>query len=344
MTPDVRRARTAFFRFGVIAPLALLTLSLAVVLAWMPQLPDPVAMHWSGSGPDGFGPRWTVTLPALLGMAMVLIATATVLIVHRAPATTGGEQTVGAARRPWSATARFLGAMNLGLAAFMASLTVVAAGVQRGLSDAADAPEIAPWMFLSFALLIIGAILGWVLQPRTPLPSPRPVSAEGIPIVASERVAWFGEVSMARGGKIVLGTLLALLAVTAAVTFALDPRAGGIVWATLLLLLLVVACTVIFRVRVNAEGLRVRSLIGWPNTLIPLADIERVQIADIDPFAEFGGWGWRIGLDGRRGVVMRKGEALQVTHGGRVFVVTVDGAAEAAAVLEGLRLMSPTEP
>lgn len=337
MTAEVRRARTAFLRLGVMAPLMLLGLSLAVVLVWMPQLPDPVAIHWSGSGPDGFGPRWTATLPSLIGIGMVLVAAATVLIVHRVPPGTAGERTARAARAPWSATARFLGAMNLGLAAFIASLTVVAAGIQRGLSDAADAPEIAPWLFLAVALLLIGAILGWVLQPPTPPFTPRPISPEGTPILASETVAWFGEVSMARSGKIVLGTALALLTVLAAVTFALDPRAGGIVLATLLLVLVAIACTVVFRVRVNAEGLRVRSLIGWPSTRIPLADVERVQITDIDPFSEFGGWGWRIGLDGRRGVVMRKGEALQVTHGGRVFVVTVDGAAEAAAVLEGLR-------
>src|SRR5690606_19746178 len=93
-----------------------------------------------------------------------------------------------------------------------------------------------------------------------------------------------------------------------------------------------------FRVRVNGEGLQARSLMGWPNSRIPLSTIEKVEVVDIDPFAEFGGWGWRLGLDGRRGVVMRKGEALQITHRGRVFVVTVDGAPEAAAVLEGHRI------
>jgi hypothetical protein len=43
-------------------------------------------------------------------------------------------------------------------------------------------------------------------------------------------------------------------------------------------------------------------------------------------------------VDGRRGIVLRAGEALQITRTDRrVFVVTVDGASDAAAVLETLR-------
>lgn len=78
-----------------------------------------------------------------------------------------------------------------------------------------------------------------------------------------------------------------------------------------------------------------RSILGWPNTRIPLDRIERVEVVQIAPMAEFGGWGWRISPDGRRGVVLRGGEALQVTDDrGKVFVVTVDGAEVAVATLQ----------
>jgi hypothetical protein len=52
---------------------------------------------------------------------------------------------------------------------------------------------------------------------------------------------------------------------------------------------------------------------------------------------DFGGWGWRVGRGGRVGVVTRKGEGLLVERtGGRSIVVTVDGAAGAAGLLNAL--------
>lgn len=340
MPYGVQRARRAFVRVGLIAPLMLLALSLAVTLAWVPQLPDPIAIHWSGSSPDGFAPRWTAPLLPLMGAALVALMSGTALIVHRGPEarlTGGGIVRDESGRAVWSVTARFLGAVSLGLGAMMATLSVGTAWVQRGLSDAADAPGIGGWALLAFALQAVASVLGWFLQPKVEVPEPRMLPLDETPIAPSENVAWLGAVSMARSGRIVLGSCLALLAVLAVVTLALDELGGGIVLASLVLVLLAVSSSMAFRVRVNRQGLRVRSLIGWPNTFVPLAEIEKVEPVDIDPFGEFGGWGWRYGFDGRRGVVMRKGEALQVTYGGKKFVVTVDGAAEAAAVLEGLR-------
>jgi hypothetical protein len=52
---------------------------------------------------------------------------------------------------------------------------------------------------------------------------------------------------------------------------------------------------------------------------------------------EYGGWGWQLGRRQRFGAIFRGGEALEVTRGdGRRFVVTVDAAAEAAALLTTL--------
>ncbi|MCI1020309.1 hypothetical protein HWD99_16915 [Microbacterium sp. C5A9] len=61
MTPEIRRARTAFWWVGVIIPLALLVLAGLVVLAWLPEVPDPAAIHWgptvqTASARDGL--RW----------------------------------------------------------------------------------------------------------------------------------------------------------------------------------------------------------------------------------------------------------------------------------------------
>ena len=52
---------------------------------------------------------------------------------------------------------------------------------------------------------------------------------------------------------------------------------------------------------------------------------------------EFGGWGLRLSVEGRFGVVLRQGEAIEVTRAnGRRFLVTVDDAATGAALLQAL--------
>jgi hypothetical protein len=159
----------------------------------------------------------------------------------------------------------------------------------------------------------------------------------------SDAGAWSGTATIARSGAITLGALWLVLVGVVVFSWVLSgPSSAAWLSAVILVLMsLAIASSLVFRVRVTAAGLQVRSAIGWPHTRIPLRDITRVETVRVDPFAEFGGWGWRLGLDGRRGVVLRRGDALQVTRtGGKVFVVTVDAATEAAAVLASLRQAS----
>jgi hypothetical protein len=92
-----------------------------------------------------------------------------------------------------------------------------------------------------------------------------------------------------------------------------------------------------YAVRVDREGLTVRSVFGWPRYRVPLDEVVRADVTEVSPLREFGGWGWRVGRGGQVGVVLRKGQALAVTRtGGRCFVLTVDDAATAAGVLNAL--------
>lgn len=343
--PTVRRARAAFWWVGVIVPLALLALAAAVVLSWLPDLPDPVAMHWSGQGPDGFGPRWTVFVPLLVAAAIVAGFAALALFAHRMPSSSPSGGGVADARRTpqWSMTARLLGATSLGSAGLMALVTIAGAGAQRGLADAADAADITGSVLLGLAVLVALAVVGWFLQPRVEPAAAAGREAVPVELAATERAAWFGTVSIARRGAVALGVLWLVLASVAAFALASgeagDGSAGGwILAAAAVVLLVVIGGSLVFRVRVSPSGLRVRSALGWPDTRIGLNEIDKVEVVAVNPLAEFGGWGWRLAVDGRRGVVLRRGEALQIVQrSGRVFVVTVDGAAEAAAVLAGLR-------
>lgn len=341
MNHDVRRSRTAFLWVGVIVPLGILVLAAAVIIAWMPQLPDPIATHWGSDGVDGFSPKWAY-VPFLIGIGagVVILDAALALFAHRAPQSST-KPPVG----PWSSTARFLAATNLGVAVMIAFLAIVGAAIQRGLSNAADAPDISGWTAVGLALLVGFAVIGWFVQPRSPVVAADQGQPAGrIPLAVGERAAWFGTASIARSGVIVLVSALALLVIMTVFFLALGEDGWWILLLTTLLMAFMIASMVIFNVRVNAAGLRARSHWGWPNTHIPLDRIEKVEMVTVDPFREFGGWGWRLGVDGRRGIVLRAGEALQVTQtNGRVFVVTIDGASDAAAVLDTLRTHAATD-
>jgi hypothetical protein len=89
-------------------------------------------------------------------------------------------------------------------------------------------------------------------------------------------------------------------------------------------------------------------VLGLPVIRVPLSDIASADVATIDPFGQFGGWGIRYGFGGRVGIILRSGEALEVIRkSGRSIVITVDDAESAAALLGGLiarEAMSPAKP
>jgi hypothetical protein len=104
-----------------------------------------------------------------------------------------------------------------------------------------------------------------------------------------------------------------------------------------LLVALLLGSMLAARVWVDRRGLTVRGPLGLPSYTVPLDEVAAVEVVRVSALGDYGGWGWRIGRRGAPGVVLRSGEALQVTRGdGRRFVVTVDGAAEAAALLAAL--------
>ncbi|WP_424936494.1 MULTISPECIES: DUF1648 domain-containing protein [Bacteria] len=336
---EIHRARTLFRWVGLYLPLVLLLGALVTVAIWLPRLPDPAAMHWGRNGADGFGPRWTALGPPLLGIAVVLLIGLLALSAHRLPGAgtaqnRGGVVTDREGVPRWSVTARFLGAMNLGLAGLLSFLAIVAAGVQLGLVDARQAPDIGPWMLLGAALAVVLVVAGWLLQPRVDSVADVATPAEPAPLGDDERVAWIGTATIGRAGAWVLGPLLL---VTFALAVALAATGGPMAWVFLLVIVLVsvvAAVSSVFHVRVSSGGLSVRSLAGWPRIRIPADEIDAVGVVPVAPMADFGGWGWRIGLDGRMGVVLRAGDALQVRRrAGRTIVVTVDDADQAASVL-----------
>lgn len=331
MTADIRRARTAFLLVGVFVPLLILVIACLVVASWIPDLPDPVATHWGeDEKPDGFGPAWSyLAILAGVGGGMVLAFAGLGWFAHKLPAS------ASAPRLQWSPTARLLAATNLALAGMLTITAFVSAGGQRGLEDASEAPSVSMGVYVALLAMLVLGVIGWFLQPKVDA-SPVGAGEAAAPLVLAEgeRAAWFGTSAMGKGGTIFLGVSLLFMTVVSVALLSAE-QAGG--WTTAILTVVVgvlVASTCVFRVQVSVAGLRVRSIVGFPAFRIPADDVRAARTIDVNPLAEFGGWGVRKAMDGRFGVVLRAGQAMEVTrHDGRIFVVTTDDAETAASAL-----------
>lgn len=325
---DIRTARRRFLLVGVLAPVLLTVVAVTLMLAWLPAMPPSIATHWGvGGQPDGFGPAWLPPLlTAVIGLGLPALAAAIVL-----PPAREGE---------WGPVMRSLGALSLGTVAFLAVLATWTFGMQRGLDDPQAAPDVLVPIIASFAAGAVAGTLGWLAQPRVAVSGGTRGSvrqASALALAPGERAVWVRTTSMGRGGMIAIVAGILVLAGTTVVVALTGSGVWGITAAVTALLIVLSVTTFVLRVRVDETGLTVRSPLGVPRFHVPLGEVAAVEATVVNPLAQFGGWGIRSGLDGRFGVVLHSGEALQVRRvDGRVFVVTVDDADTAAALLEAL--------
>ncbi|MEF3402733.1 DUF1648 domain-containing protein [Agromyces sp. CCNWLW203] len=330
---DVRTARRRFLLIGCALPAAITLVAVALMVVWLPEVPPTVATHWTGSGPDGFGPAWVVPLgTAVLGLGLVALF--------------AGIMLAGTRDGQWGPMLRLLGALSIGTNVLLVVGITWSFGAQRGLADPHDAPDIG-WPMLVSGLLALGAGLGgWFAQPNVTTDGRNPArSVEPLDLAAGERAVWVRTTSMTRGGMIAIIASILALAIGTVVVAATGSTAWWVMLGVTVLLVILAITTFVFRVRVDDRGLLVRSPIGVPHFSVPLAEVEAVSVRDVHPTSEFGGWGIRIAADGAFGIVLRAGEALQVTRrNGRRFVVTVDDAATAAALLEALSSRERVDP
>ena len=318
-TPTTRRPRvpgTGRYVATVLAlPALVVVTGLALVAGSWSQLPAVVASHWGPNGVDGTQTlvAYTVTATAfVVGLSLLLALVAWVM--------------PGDGRRIMATT---VGVMS----GFLGTVLYGALLGQRGVTDPSTA-TLSPMVFVLGAL--VGAVLGavaWMLNPVLPRPdsvTPAvPADAPRIPLAEGERLGWFGWT--AAGPWVVwlalgLAVVGCFVAVVAAPWAAIGPALG-------IVLLLLVAHA---RVVVDADGLRVTSagIVRWLR--VPLASVAYAEGSELHAFREFGGFGLRFRTD-ERAFLTRSGEALRVVQrdGTRTYV-SVDGAEEAAAVLNAL--------
>lgn len=195
--------------------------------------------------------------------------------------------------------------------------------------------------------LIGGAVLGiasglltWRLLPGEE-PAAAPVDlADELPVKQGEIAIWTGRAELPPAFIAVVTSVAALLvALGVALMFITGRPHFWPLFVVPLILLSVLALTGEFTVTAGPVGFSARSALGWPRLTIPAADLAGARVIQVDPIADFGGWGVRVvvGPQGksRRGIIMRRGPAVEVLrHDGRSVVVTVEDAGTAAAVLE----------
>ncbi|MFI8290502.1 hypothetical protein ACIGBL_15365 [Streptomyces sp. NPDC085614] len=277
---------------------------------WGDRLPDPLATHFSAGG-GGRADGWTgATAYALIASGLlVALGAGWTLLVRR-----------GALWGAW-ATAGFTGALLL-----------LVLGDNLDAVDAATVTSPPAHLLVAGAAAGVAGLLGLALTrlvPPEPAVPPGPGAVQALPLGATEVAGWSrgaGSRAMASVGAVTGTAGLAL--------FVAGPWPVALVLLVSGLLVLLLAGV---RVSVDRRGLTVRpTLAPWPRIRVPLDRVEGASVRDVDPLADFGGWGYRVRAH-TTGVVLRSGEALVVRKdGGQEFAVTVPDAATAAALLTAL--------
>ncbi len=305
---------------ALVGPAILLAVGLPVLAALSSGATGEVAVHWGPDGAaDGFAPAWTVPVfTALVGGGLPLLLG--VMLLASPPR--GGLP---------SPTHKLLASVAVGVAALAVGLGIWMLASQQGGSAP---PQVGLGLLIGFGAAALLGAAGWIAMPRAVVAAPRAREPLALDLADGERAAWVGTTRLSRGvvGAIVAG-VLAALGITVTATIVSD----GAAWPMLLLPVVLGALLVAtssFTVRIDEAGLVARGALGAPSWRIPAADVQRAAAVDVSPFGDFGGWGVRYAAGRRSGIVVRAGEALEVTRrDGRSLVVTIDDADAAAALL-----------
>lgn len=280
------------------------------------DVPDRLATRWDASGE----PTSSSSLGVLLGVVGLAIGICVIGLV-----------VLAARRRPMRAT---LAPLLAGSAALLGAVFALPLWMILAANDGAtdwrsvDGPSLVEVAVVVVGSLAIGAVASWAAS-ALPARAPEPVGrVEPLDVSETAQVAWTRSLTV----RWLVGLGVAM-AVPGVVLVLLGQVGTGIV-----LVLSVAPVVVLARIRVFADRRGLTITYGWwswPRTRIPIDRIAAATAIDVVP-AEWGGWGYRgsVRLFRQAAVVLRKGEGILVElTDGRRFVVTIDDAATAAAVL-----------
>lgn len=306
-----------------ILPIVFTIFGLGIQFATFSNVPNPMALNWELNGsPSGEGSPWVnIVLTAVFGIAVPHLIALTIF---------GGIK-----RGHTGATARMLGAFIPAFSLFIVLIATLSHVIQLENATAMDAHMPVGLIPTALVMSIIVGFVTWFSFPEMSA-SLRPARHSGIAQTDSALTAWEGSTSCGR----VLGTVvIAIIAIAV-----LSPL---IVWAlsgeaVIIAILVVVAIAALiagmsataYTVIADQNGLKAKSRFGFPTFTVPMDDIVGVDIVDIDPMSDFGGWGVRW-IPGNFGLILRRGTALRVIRrSGKNFVVTLPDPGPPAGVIQ----------
>ncbi|PXA78372.1 hypothetical protein [Auritidibacter sp. NML100628] len=323
---DAKRQTVTFVVISMVLPTVAVGVGLLLLALWRPELPAPVAIHWSAGGADSFAELW-VMAASILGFGLLLPVLISVLVL---PSVRAG--------RASTFMARLMAGVSLGTSLLVTSALTGGLAIQRGLDDAREAGAVGG--ITAIALLgavVLSAALVFLI-PASPPRQPLTEKAASLGLGETESVMWVRRIQMASSIRWVLYLSAGMVVVTTAVIAPESP-----LWIILLMgvavivVLFAVLTATRFSMQIDAQGLRLRSVpLGWPSVHVGLSEITSVSSGETSGFSEFGGWGLRM-APGARGIILQDGNSLRVERRDKpALVVTVDDADEAADVLASL--------
>ncbi|MGD3108281.1 DUF1648 domain-containing protein [Streptomyces sp. YGL11-2] len=306
--PANNRPRGGIAAFPFVAAIVALG---GVYAATAGRLPARLATHFGDDGrADGYS-----SVQSLLTVCLVLLlvfGTAVVVCVQRRVPAQSGR---------WLTAAGYATAAATGYPGVLTLLGNV------DVTDAATV-RLPLWQLaVTFAAAAAAGGLGWLLAgAEPPAERPAPGAAPRLDLPDGMTAGWSRTVS---------STPLAVLGVvTLCAGVVIGALADVIAGAALALGSILIILPASVRVTVDRRGLTLApTLVPFRIRRIPLGRLVEVTSRRISIGTEFGGWGYRV-RPGGSGLVLRSGDGivLRMTNG-REFVVTVDDAATAAAVL-----------
>lgn len=321
---ELHRAQRAALGVGVIAPAVIVLVAVALMVIWLPRVPSPMATHWGSSGgPDGFMTPPVNLLVAVGTLTGTLALMALIVLLMRRPSDTA----------VWSTMHRLMPAFSLATMVFLSVVLVGTWQIQLDQTDATQVGSVDTLLLGALALTVLAAAIGWVLQPRVRIDPPPTAHAAPLDIDASSNAAWIASV---KPGKLFLAIIVPSMVLMVCISvwlYAMQEPTWWVIGAITLVIILLLAATGAFHVSVTERGFEARSMLGWPVFRVAAHDVKRVVASDINPLAEFGGFGLRW-APGRVGLVYRQGEGIIITKtDGSIIAATVDDAATGASLL-----------
>lgn len=287
--------------------LAPLVAALAAVLLH-DSVPDPLPRHWNMHG-EVDGTTGFATMTTLVIVASAALAVAGVVVT-------------------WLTSNRSVAAATgmLGWLAWLFSLLYAGTLLAANGAARAEAVDLPWWNVLG---VLVGSLLAWAgLHALLPPHPDRLVRTfPTMTLGDDERVVWVGS---ARSQ--VMAWLGLSFAVVGAVLVFVEPGLGLILLGTGVLLWWMHALSV----RVDDRGVHVGwGPLRWPGRSYALSTIVAAEAETIEPM-QWGGWGYRVSPRGT-GLIVRRGEGFVLHRSGAADIaVTVDGADDAAALVNAL--------